>query len=356
VKEGIAYQRIDGQRAGVADGINTGCVVDAVGRSVFAFSQITKLLLLAQKGQVTSNDVVYLDDFWTPGLEALPYAFHLLGIQPRIYALCHAQSVDEYDFTYGMRNWIRPFECGIGRVLSGIFVCSSILKDLLVQAGVAPADKIFLTGLPYASDEVDTRLPTQSLPRLKQVAYSSRFDSEKNPHFFMDVVERVTMSRPDVRFVVCTSSNVLRSNDETAVPRLRRLAMLYPANVVIREGLTKEQYYEELSQSMVQFNTADQDFVSWTLLEAVQCGCYPIYPRFRSFPEALRRKAGFMYHPKSVGSASNAIIAVLDSDGALWDDAAIASRAWIYKTHDYAWRRMYDHMMQRPQLCHPLHP
>jgi glycosyltransferase involved in cell wall biosynthesis len=311
---------------------------------------------MAQKGQVKDNDVIYFDDFWTPGVEALAYAFHMLGIKPRMYAQCWAQSVDEYDFTYGMRDWIRPFERGIGQVLSGIFVCSSILKDLLVQGGVASADKIFVTGLPYASDEVATRLPLQPLPRLKQVAYSSRFDSEKNPHFYMDVVERVIASRPEARFVICTGSAVLRSNDDSAVPRLMQLAALHPDNVIIREGLTKEQYYEELSQSRIQFNTADQDFVSWTLLEAAQCGCYPIYPQFRSFPEALRGQPAFMYRPKSVVSASNAIISVLDSDGSLWDAEAIASRDWIYRTHDYAWRRMYDHMMQRPQLCYPLHP
>ncbi len=51
--------------------------------------------------------------------------------------------------------------------------------------------------------------------------------------------------------------------------------------------MTKQNYYQILDESKVQFNCADQDWVSFTLLEAVTFGCHPVYPDFRSFPEVF---------------------------------------------------------------------
>ena len=52
-----------------------------------------------------------------------------------IYAMLHAQSVDEYDFTYPMRTWMRGFELGLDKRMTGIFVGSSIHKEQLREAG-----------------------------------------------------------------------------------------------------------------------------------------------------------------------------------------------------------------------------
>ncbi len=343
IKAGIPYHRVDGGVASQLRTIKAGSVLDAVGRSVFAFSQVRELLYLAEKGELTSQDVLYFDDFWHPGIEALPYAFHLLDICPRAYAFLHAQSVDEFDFTYPMRGWMRYFEQGIAAYLTGIFVCCPTLRDLVVEGGIAPGYKVHITGHPFNSEEVRERMSPLPDWRLNQVVYSSRWDAEKNPDFFLAVAEAVLAKRQDVEFVVCTGAPVLRSNDPRLLALLQDAIQRHPNNIRLCQGLTKEQYYGILTGSKIQMNTASQDFVAITLLEASVAGCYPIYPEFRSFPETFLGRQEFMYRHLDVASATDKLCKVLDRDD-LWIRESIASRQWIHSRFDTSWQRMLNVM------------
>lgn len=357
IRAGVDYKRIDSDLP--VRTIKSGAVLDAVGRSLHCFEQIKELLLLAEGGAIKDTDVILLDDFWTPGLEALPYAFHLLGIRPRCYAFLHAQSVDEFDFTYPMRSWMRPIERGFGEWLDGIFVCCPTLKDLVCFGGIAKSWKVHVTGHPFSSEEVMERmphwykvmilsqcfnlLPKQILERKNQVVWSSRFDAEKNPMFFLTIVEQMIRENADVKFVVCTSAPKLRSNYTAALDRLRFLAATNPTQLEIREGLSKEEYYATLCESKIQFNCASQDFVAITLLESAVAGCYPIYPYFRSFPETFLWEQEFLYQHLDIQDAVGKIKQVLARDD-LWTPDAIKKRSWIYKRFDYSWMRMLNKM------------
>lgn len=349
IEAGIEYTRIDGE-ATVRDFIGKGVVLDAVSRSEFCFSQITKLLKLADEGKLTSDDVIYIDDFWTPGVEALPYLFDQIGIKPKIFAYLHAQSVDEFDFTHKMRHWMRPIETGYGIIYDGIFVASPFLKDLVVFGGIAPAEKVHLTGHPFNSEEVTERMPFTaedgpwSMVRENKVVFSSRFDAEKDPVFFCDVIDHVQKKQPGkVRFVICTSSKELRSNIPAALWRLEESKKRNPDNVTVLEGLTKEEYYRELATAKIQFNCADQDFVPITLQEASVAGAWPLYPYFRSFPETFRWDYRFMYGKRDVEEASKKIISVILRKD-LWTKPAIQERSWLHNRYDKSWERQAQHM------------
>lgn len=354
---GINYLRIDSNDHDKRE-IKVGSVVDGIGRVYHCFSQIRQLLAMAEMGNITKEDVIYFDDFWHPGIEALPYAFHLLGIKPKpkFYAFCHAQSIDEYDFTAPMEKWIRPFEKAIFNMLDGMFVCCPMLKDfaengftnqgggLTTPTRKEQYKKIHVTGHPFASDEVLKRMPVwyqnaiahpeldAMKPRKNQVVWSSRWDTEKNPRYFMDVIRMVTKVSPDTTFVVCTSAKELRSNDPTLLREIRQMASTFK-NVEIREGLTKEEYYAILCDSKVQFNCALQDWVAITLLEATVAGCFPIYPHFRSFPETFLNSTTYTYPyddwQPNPEHAVNKIVNTLKRDD-LWDDDEINHRHWIH--------------------------
>ena len=106
-QHGVNYHRVEGKS--LNDEIKTGSVLDATGRGYWACSQVMELLRYVNEGLVSDDDVIYFDDFWHPGISALPYAFHLIGINPRMYAMLHAQSIDPFDFTYPMRGWMRHY-------------------------------------------------------------------------------------------------------------------------------------------------------------------------------------------------------------------------------------------------------
>ncbi len=266
--------------------INQGEVLDYVGRSRWCMSQCEVFLQLIQDGEVKSGDVIYLQDFWTPGIEAIFYSLDLLGIKVRTYAMLHAQSVDEYDFTYKLRGWMRHIELGIDAHLDGIFVASTIHREQLRAAGFkAP---IHVVGLPFSDTDCFDTIPTaiDGKVRSNVVIYTSRLDTEKNPHFMLDVARLFLDDNPGWKWVITTSRDRLVSNDPSVLTRIQQMRDRY-ANFQVAVGCTKEHYYTMLWNAKIQFNSSLQDYVSWTLLEATTFGCDIVYPRFRSFPEVI---------------------------------------------------------------------
>lgn len=272
----------------VSQDIRVGAVLDATGRGIYCCGQVAWMLSALERKEVRDGDIVFLQDFWTPGFESVVYAAQQYGIKLKVFSMLHAQSVDEYDFTYDMRHWMRPFELGMDAVHTAIFVGSTVHREQLRAAGFkAP---IHVVGLPISTTAVEAMMPSEHhLPttqRRKNVVFTSRFDREKNPDFMMSVAEQFLHDNPSWTWTVTTSAKEPRSNLPEVVDDLYALSARNPRFRVMA-GITKEQYYRELANSRIQFNSSLQDYVSWTLLEACIAGCIPVYPDFRSFPEIL---------------------------------------------------------------------
>lgn len=266
----------------VSENIKTGSVLDAVNRGIVCLSQMQSLL--ENLDSVATGDVIFLQDMWTPGIEAVLYALHLQGKKVRIYAMCHAQSVDEYDFTYPMRDWMRPIELGWTNAFAGLFVASTIHREQLRAAGVKCP--IHVVGLPIDPLQVFKQVGPIWLTRQKQVVFSSRLNNEKNPYFMLAVAEEFLAMHPDWTWVVTTSAEQFSTDVPNLLHNCFKLMERNP-RFQMCAGLTKQGYYDVLRRSAIQFNCSLQDYVSWTLLEACLMGCDLCYPNFRSFPECL---------------------------------------------------------------------
>lgn len=349
IKANIPYIRIDSteNRKNKVTSISTGLVLDTLKRNRHCCDQVNQLMSLASTGVITSEDILYFDDFWHFNIQALAYHFHMLNIKPKMFAFCHAQSVDEFDFTYPMRHWMRDFEIGIGKILDGIFVNCTVLRDLLERAGIG-VGKVHVIGHIFDEEEVEERMPKAArgtwrakFERKNHVLFTSRWDEEKNPQFFLEVAEAFITHRKDVKFIVCTSAPKLKSNNPKLIELLQQKMKEYPDNIYLYEGLSKTDYYEELCVAKIQLNTADQDFVSIALLEASVAGCFPLYPKFRSFPEALKHSSGFMYEHKNLNECVREIKWILTQDRN-WSVEGIKNRAWIHERHNTSWARMIN--------------
>jgi glycosyltransferase involved in cell wall biosynthesis len=288
--------------------IKIGAVLDAVGRGKFAMSQCANFLDMLNRDEVKDGDIIFLQDYWHPGIESILYAIDLYGIDLKIYSMLHAQSVDEYDFTYPMRNWMRGFELGLDKRMTGIFIGSTVHKEQLREAGfTAP---IHVVSLPIHKQATLSKLPGyNSLDKKDVVVYSSRLDKEKNPFFMMEVAKEFLKQKPDFEWHVTTSGKEFRSMLPGAIDALNKLAEEEPRFKLLN-GLTKEEYYTELATCKIQFNSALQDYVSWTVIEATAFGADIVYPNFRSFPEFV--DSDRMYKPFDVQSAIDTIHDVLD--------------------------------------------
>lgn len=278
--------------------INVGSVLDAYGRGVYAMTQCQHFMKMIADGKVNNNDIVYLQDFWTPGIESIFYMLDLYDIKIELYSMLHAQSVDEYDFTYPMRSWMRSFELGIDVRHKGIFVGSSIHKQQLRAAGFkAP---IHVVSLPIHKKQALEVVSKNTYNKQKRVIYTSRLDKEKNPFFMLDTAVKFLERNQDFEWVITTSGDDFKSNIPGLVSYMKSLSDSNQ-RLILKSNLTKEDYYLELQKSMVQFNSAMQDYVSWTLLESTMFDCDICYPNFRSFPEIISNDR--MYKAFDVESA-----------------------------------------------------
>tara|TARA_Y100000389_G_scaffold184409_1_gene202837 strand:- start:1884 stop:3074 length:1191 start_codon:yes stop_codon:yes gene_type:complete len=285
--------------------IKVGAVLDAVGRGKFAMSQCSNFLDMINTDQVKDGDILFLQDYWHPGIESILYALDLYGINVKIYAMLHAQSVDEYDFTWPMRTWMRGFELGLDKKLDGIFVGSTIHRDQLRTAGFEA--QIHVVSLPLHKEMTLAKLPEYNESTWEEkdvVVFSSRLDKEKNPFFMFEVAEAFLNDNPTWEWHVTTSGKTFKSMLPGAIEKMEELAKRQPRFKLL-SNLTKEEYYTELADARIQFNSSMQDYVSWTVLESTCFGCDLVFPDFRSFPEFI--PVNRLYRPFNVRAALNAL-------------------------------------------------
>ena len=342
----FAVETVYGERG--AGSIKTGVVLDAGQRVRWATEQVKRLTRVIESGTLKSGDHIHLDDFWHPGIDGLWYALSLHDVNVTVSAFCWAQSVDKHDFTHQMGWWMRDIERSHGKRIHQVFVADDQLNELLVAGGL-PAQNVYTVGLPFDSRSIlDVHYGLGQRPfwlpeqKARKVVFSSRLDHEKQPLQFCQMAQRFKETGDSTEFVICSGSSEIRSNDPWTAKTIQKLATA--GVITLKLGLTKNQYYEELASARVQFNSALQDWVSFTLLEAITFGCWPIYPMYRSFPAALWHEPAFMYRPNDVDDACEMVKFALDEDRFYTDEAIKARQNLILYHHDNAIGRMIFQM------------
>lgn len=309
-RRGIDVIYVPGETLDNSQKIVTGQVLDAHGRSYFGMSQMMNLVKMMQQGKVTSEDVIYFEDMFQPGFESLPYIIDQLpeDKQPQIFVRCLAQTIDPDDFVHvwGMDRWMRAYEQMVCASVTGVLATN---EEMVAHMRVAGWDTPIynISGLAFGKNEVLERVGGKLKPfsdRRLRVVFSARWDQEKQPDFYMDLIEAWSERFPgkDVEFVVC-SGGELKSNNDSYMARTRK--MVADGKLVVYDNLDKNKYYEILNDSRVVFNCALQDWVSNTVSEADTLGCNVLYPAYRSFPETFANDPERLYIPWSIDDAIN---------------------------------------------------
>ena len=303
-KHDIDYEIIKGEELDNSKAIVTGSVLDAHGRSYYSLSQTMNLVQKMKNGEITSDDVIFYEDMFTPGLECLPYIMDQSPeeYRPKVFLRFLAQTTDPDDFLIreGMFDWMRRYEQMVDEFVTGIIVASEEFVAHLRTAGFKKP--IYVTGLPFGKEEVQERVPNPKplLERSNRVGFAARWDDEKQPHFYMDLAEEYYKIDPTVEFAIFCGHPELKSSDQEYVDRALALQEGNTANFKIYTGLKKDEYYNLLADSRVLFNCALQDWVSNTVSEADSFGTLTLYPAYRSFPEVFANNGRHLYVPWSM--------------------------------------------------------
>jgi hypothetical protein len=309
-RRGLDVVYVPGETLDNSKKIVVGQVLDAHGRSYFAMSQMMNLVRMMQQGEVTSEDVVYFEDMFQPGFESLGYIITQVpqNLRPRIFVRCLAQTIDPDDFVHvwGMAKWMGDYERMVNEIVSisnGAVLASN--EEMVAHMKVAgwTANIYNISGLAFGKQEVRERAGNNLVPfdqRKMRVCFSSRWDQEKNPDFYLQLIKDWyakdnRMWYPE--FAIFTGGT-LRSNKQEFVDMARELER--KGHLKIYENLTKDEYYRLLADSRVLINTALQDWTSNTVSEADALGCNVLFPAYRSFPEVFANDHERMYVPWSL--------------------------------------------------------
>lgn len=313
-RRNINYVIVPGSTIDNTKAISVGQVLDAHGRSYFGMSQMMNLVQMMRSGDVTHEDVIYFEDMFQPGIESLPYIMDQIPHhqRPRVFVRCLAQAIDPDDFVHvwGMGKWMGLYEKMVNEFATVLATNEEMVAHMRIAGYEAPIYNI--SGLAFGKDEVLARVNNQVKPwaeRADRVVFAARFDQEKQPDFFMDLIEAWHRNNmPRVEFAVL-SGGPLRSNNPKY---LERAAQLEERGMLkIYKDLQKNEYYNIVNDSKVLFNCALQDWVSNTVSEADTLGCNVLYPAYRSFPETFANDHTRMYVPWSQQDAFDKLTTLL---------------------------------------------
>jgi hypothetical protein len=350
-RRGIDYVIVPGETLGNDQAIVTGQVLDAHGRSYFGMSQLMNLVRMMKTGEVTNEDVVYFEDMFQPGIESLPYIMDQIPVdmRPRIYVRCLAQSIDPDDFVHvwGMAKWMGLYEKMVDSFVTGVLATNEeMVMHMKVAGWTAPLYNI--SGLAFGKREVRGRVLGQLKPfdqRAMRVGFAARWDQEKQPDFYMDLIEAWHNQFPNVPVEFCIFSGAkLKSNNDSYMARTRNLQAR--GLLTIYEDLEKNDYYDLLNDTRVLFNCALQDWVSNTVSEADALGCNVLYPAYRSFPETFANDHTRLYVPWSIDDAISKLRGLVagphTSIGKIsdWNDGTIDRVCDIMQGKGEQWLRM----------------
>jgi hypothetical protein len=205
-----------------------------------------------------------------------------------------------------------------------------------------------ISGLAFGKAEVLGRIGgvaniTPFSDRARRVGFAARFDQEKQPGFFMDLIEAYhDLAGKPCEFAIY-SGGPLRSNNPEYIERARRMEA--QGKIKIYDNLKKEDYYSLLNNSRVLFNCALQDWVSNTVSEADTLGCNVLYPAYRSFPETFANDAERLYIPWSTDDALNKLKLLLEQPHpqmgkiSAWNDGTIDRICDVMQGQGKQWNR-----------------
>ena len=350
-KAGVEYVIVPGTTIDDSKAIVTGQVLDAHGRSYFGMSQMMNLVQMMKAGEVTSKDIIFFEDMFQPGMECLPYILQQTPekYRPTIYLRCLAQAIDPDDFVHvwGMSKWMSLYEQMCNEIPNVVILASNeeMVANMRIANWKAPIYNI--SGLSFGKEEVQSRVEQKPfMERKNRVVFGARWDQEKQPQFFMDMITKFKDKHPETEFVIC-QGGPLRSNNDFYVQEARHLEK--KGLLTIHENLKKNEYYEILADSRVLFNCALQDWTSNTVSEADALGCNVLFPAYRSFPEVFANDHTRMYVPWSQEDAMTKLELLLSkpspSMGQIsdWTNGTIDRMLDIMTGKGEQWRRDGPH-------------
>lgn len=236
-----------------------GLFLDPFSTFQWKFSQLQKALSIIKN---TPNEpiVIFLHDWWFPGMESFPYTEKMGNRNISICGFAHAGAYDDTDLLglNGMGWWVQGSEKTWFKLCKAIFVGSEYHKVRMLAAlgeEARDAKKVHVTGCPIKVP-IDKNVPWQE--RKNIVVWPHRISEDKHPEVFDLLRTKSCFAGKGIQFI--------RTKDH---------------------NFSKDQYYELLGKSKVVVSTASHENFGISMCESAMLGCYCVYPEGLSYPEIM---------------------------------------------------------------------
>lgn len=297
----IKYKKIEG--TSLTDKVETGTFLDAGSTNHYKATQLQKIAKMFYDKEIEPYSKFLICDIWFPGIEMIRYMSQLYNIPVTIWGVWHAGSSTNGDAVQQMHIWSKYFEIGFLGMCDGVFVGSDYSKDCIAQRLMYPIpifeskmilDKIYAWGMPL---DIDMLKPYQIEEKKNIILFPHRPDEDKNLNIFIDIISGLSTFWDEFEnytFVFCTSKERYKSNS-TWLNALLGFAKTKFPNVVIKENLSKEEYYTLLGQSKLMISTTCEENFGYCAVEALGIGTQVLLPNDFSYPEIVENNSKLLY-------------------------------------------------------------
>jgi len=280
-KQQLKHEVIDGIPL-LENEIKTGTFLDVNSSAFYKFEQLKKISNLFFTHKIKKDDIFFVADIEFHGIEVIKYLSVLNKIPIKLYGFCHAASYTQEDFFQQTESFAKYYEEGWFNTFDKIFVGSYYHKQqILKHRNILYPDNIIVTGNPYNINEVKNSIinPTKK----NQIICSNRPDYEKRPNLTLDVFVILKQKYPDWNFIVTTG----RKQWGNGWIRDKALYLQEQNIITIYEGITKQKYFELLSESKIMTGNSIEENFGYCILESLIFNTIPILPNNYSHPELV---------------------------------------------------------------------
>lgn len=335
--ENLDFMVVDGEP--LNETVEVGTFLDVNSTLHYKSTQLQFIAELFHQKRVKDGDVFFVADveFW--GIEAIRYLAKVQNIKIRMCGFCHAGSYTREDFFAPCADFAHHYETAWGSIFDVIFVGSQYHKDRLVSQRGIPSEKISVSGNPYRLD-AGARILRQEikdtqwshLKRKKQFVLTNRPDEEKRPFQSLYALLQLKEKHPDVSIVLTTSRETWGKQGSP----LRTFALMCQNKklLAIREGISKEEYFEILSESVAMVSNSIEENYGYCIHEALLFRCFPICRRDFSHPELVPSSDFLFNSPKEQHDAMERVFLESAGSSVALQALEIASHCIVKKGED----------------------
>jgi hypothetical protein len=244
---------IDGQQ--IKSGTSTGGFLDWGATNVYKASQTEAIGRLFSGGAVQAGDRFLITDAWNFVITAIRYMSDLMQIPVEIHGIWHAGAYDPTDILglQMQKPWPWHTERGWFYACDYNYYATNFHRDMFLRnLNIPESDhsRAVRSGQPHELI-VAGLVARRGNNKWRQVIWPHRYNADKQPDIAEDLVGRIA------------------------------------ANLVITQKmtLTKDQYYDQLSQSLVTLSTSLHENLGISQMEGCLTGSLPCVPDRASYSE-----------------------------------------------------------------------